>query len=247
MAKSGIERGAIALVTGASAGIGAAIVEALCGRGLRVIATARRAEPLEALAKRLGERCLPFVLDVRDADAGLLDALPERWREIAVLVNNAGHDVGGRRRFDQGSMAEWADIIETNVVGLMRVTHAVVPAMLARGRGHIVNIGSVSGFTPYAGGTLYAASKYAVHGFSECLRRDYAGTGIRVSEVMPGLVRTEFARARLRGDEGAAARFYDQAAATLAPEDIARAVLCVLDQPPGVSFSQLIVEPVPVP
>jgi len=237
--------GAVALVTGASAGIGVATVAALAARGCRVIATARRLDRLRALADGLGGAVLPWALDVRDAGAtaGLIAALPEAWRNIDILVNNAGHDVGGRQRFDSGDVDEWADTIATNVVGLIRVTHAIAGGMVARGRGHIVNIGSVSGLESYLGGTIYAASKFAVHGFSGALRMDYAGSGVRVSEILPGLVRTEFALARWRGEKIRADAYYDQRGVTLAPEDIAASVVFALDQPPHVVIAQMVVMP----
>ncbi|MFQ5785393.1 MAG: SDR family oxidoreductase [Alphaproteobacteria bacterium] len=237
--------GAVALVTGASAGIGEAIAETLAGRGCRVICAARRRDRLDALVARLGEGCRALRLDVTDAEAtaGLIDALPEDFREIDILVNNVGHDIGGRRRFDLGAMDEWAGIIDANVTGMVRVSHAVIPGMVARGRGHVINMGSISGFKPYPGGTLYNASKFAVHGFSEALRADYADGGIRVTEIMPGTVRTDFAEIRLHGDEAGAAAFYDGYPAVLAPGDVARCVVFALDQPAGVVVSQLVVMP----
>src|SRR5208282_740591 len=194
--------GSVALVSGASRGIGEAMVHALAARGARVIATARKRERLDKLVECHGKDILPLALDVTDAGAvcGLVAALPADWRAVDILVNNAGSDVGGRRRFDEGGIAEWASTIETNVTGLMRVTHAILPGMLARGRGHIVNLGSVAGLRPMAASVAYNTSKAAVHMFSDSLRRDLKGTGIRVSEIMPGTARTGFAEARWRGD-----------------------------------------------
>ncbi|MSP81409.1 MAG: SDR family oxidoreductase [Alphaproteobacteria bacterium] len=167
----------IALVTGASGGIGLATVEALVAAGFRTIATARRRDRLEELSERLGKACHPLSLDVRDGAsvAGLVDRLPAALRAIDVLINNAGHDVGGRTRFDEGKLDEWLAILDTNVQGMVRVCHAILPGMVARGRGHVVNIGSVVGSAGYAGGSLYAASKFAVRGFSESLRKDFVG------------------------------------------------------------------------
>ena len=148
MSEDGILKpGAIALVTGASAGIGLAITEQLIARGVRVICTARRADRLNAMAERLGPDCHPLVLDLDDgaAIAGMVEGLPEPWRAIDILVNNAGHAVGGRKPLHEGDADEWAHIIHTNVTGYIRVCHAVMSGMMARGRGHVVNLGSISG------------------------------------------------------------------------------------------------------
>ena len=237
--------GAVALVTGASAGIGEAVSEALAGKGCRVICAARRIDRLRALAERLGRGCHPFELDVTDpsSTAGLCERLPEELRDIDILVNNAGHDVGGRRRFDLGDAEEWADIVDTNVTGMIRVTRAVIPGMIARGRGHIVNLGSISGLRTYPGGSIYAASKFAVRALTSGLRADYAGSGIRVSEILPGTVRTEFARARLHDDETAADAFYDSYDTLLRTDDVARCVVFALEQPAHVIVSQIVVVP----
>ena len=151
------------LVTGASAGIGEAICRRLVERGYRVLAAARSRDKLEALGKQLGAALTTLQLDVTDRAAveNLPVSLPAGFEHIDILVNNAGHDTGGRRRFDEGSAQQWCDIIETNVQGLLRVTHALVPGMLRRGRGHIVNIGSIAGLKPYATGSAYVTSKYA--------------------------------------------------------------------------------------
>ncbi|TDJ20063.1 MAG: SDR family oxidoreductase [Gammaproteobacteria bacterium] len=236
--------GSTALVTGASSGIGESIAIQLGRSGCRVICAGRRTDKLEALTEKLGSPGRALELDVTDASSAqsLMSRLPEDWRSIDILVNNAGHDQGGRRRFDQGSAAQWASIIETNVNGLIRTTHAVIPGMIARDHGHVVNIGSIAGLSPYATGTIYAASKHAVHGFSESLRLDFAGTGIRVTEILPGMVRTNFALTRW-GDPARAAAFYDDVGACLTPEDIARSVLFALQQPPHVVISQLVVVP----
>jgi 3-hydroxy acid dehydrogenase/malonic semialdehyde reductase len=236
--------GSIVLVTGASGGIDASIASALAGNDYRVILAGRSEDKLAKFAHSLGNNAYPLALDVTDASSvdSLPSRLPEEWRSIDILVNNAGHDAGGRRRFDEGSAAEWASIIETNVIGLIRTTRAVIAGMVERDRGHVVNIGSIAGLSPYATGTIYSGSKHAVHGFSESLRLDFAGTGIRVTEILPGMVRTNFALNRW-GDEGRAARFYDDFGVCLAPEDIARTVLFAIEQPAHVVISQLVVVP----
>lgn len=235
----------VVLVSGASGGIGEAICRLLIEQSYRVVGAARNESRLQQLAAELGEGFYPLVLDVADsaAVAGLQQALPRELHEIDVLVNNAGHDTGGRRLFNEGSSEQWCDIIETNVQGTIRLTRALIDGMLDRGSGHIVNMGSIAGLRPYATGTAYVSSKYAVHGFSESLRLDYVGRGIRVTEIMPGLVRTGFARQRL-GDAQQAREFYDSFEQCLRPEDVANTVFYALQQPKHVEIAQLVVLPV---
>jgi NADP-dependent 3-hydroxy acid dehydrogenase YdfG len=235
----------VVLVSGASSGIGEAICRLLVAQQFRVVAAARNQDRLEQLATQLGDALYPLVLDVTDSTAvsKLPQALPGEFRDIKMLVNNAGHDVGGRRLFEEGSAEQWCNIIETNVQGTIRLTHALIDGMLARGSGHIVNMGSIAGLKPYATGTAYVSSKFAVHGFSETLRLDYAGRGIRVTEIMPGLVRSGFAGQRL-GDEREAEAFYDSFEQCLQPGDVAQTVLYALQQPKHVEIAQLVVLPV---
>ena len=236
--------GKTVLVTGASAGIGQATASALISAGARVICSARRLARLNSLVSNLGANAIALELDVCDAASvnSLHSRLPNQWREIDILINNAGHDAGGRRPFHLGSIDEWSAIIETNVMGLVRVTRKVIENMVSRNCGHIVNIGSIAGIQPYATGTIYSGSKHAVHGFSESLRLDYAGTGIRVTEILPGMVRTDFAMTRWNDDVKAAA-FYDKTEQCLTPEDIAQTVVFALEQPPHVVLSQMVVLP----
>jgi 3-hydroxy acid dehydrogenase/malonic semialdehyde reductase len=235
----------VAFVSGASGGIGAAICRHLIAEGYRVVATARKLESLQSLQQELGEYLCPMALDVTDAEAvkQVASAIPADFGEVAVLVNNAGHDVGGRQSFEQGSAEQWCDIVDTNLQGMIRLTHALVGGMLARDSGHIVNVGSIAGIKPYATGTAYVSSKYAVHGLSETLRLDFAGRGIRVTEIMPGLVRSGFAVQRL-GDAQRAQDFYDGFEQCLDPDDVARTVLFALQQPRHVEIAQLVVLPV---
>ena len=204
-----LQAGAIGLVTGAAAARRRGRRPAR-GQGVRVIRAGRRLERLGALVERLGASACALQLDVTDARsaATLLERLPAELRAIDILVNSAGHDVGGRRRFDLGDLEEWASIIETNVTGLIRVTHAVAAGMVARGRGHIVNLGSVAGLRVYRSGSIYNASKFAVRAFTEGLRMDYADTDIRVTEILPGLTRTGFAAARFHGDRQRGEDYY---------------------------------------
>ena len=160
-----------------------------------------------------------------------------------MLINNAGDDSGGRQAFEVSDAAQMCGVIETNVNGVIRMTHALIGGMLERGGGQIVNIGSTAGLRPFATMSAYVASKYAVHGFSESLRLEYAGRGIRVSEILPGLVRTGFAERRL-GDAQQADAFYDSHGISLQPRDVAETVLFALRQPKHVEIAQLLVVPV---
>ena len=237
-------RDKVVLVAGASSGIGAATVERLLDEGARVIAAARRMDRLQSLAKDRPGHCLPLRLDVADPEstASMIERMPEGWRNIHGAVVCAGHDVGGRARFDQADADAWTDIIATNVNGTIRVCRAVIDQMVARGTGHIVTLGSTAGLRVYPGGSIYNASKFAVRAFTDGLRMDFAQTDIRVTEILPGLTRTEFAESRW-GDGGRAQTFYDNAPGTLAPEDIAAAILYAMTAPANVNVSQLLVEP----
>jgi len=232
--------GRTALITGAGSGIGRAAALALAEAGCRVVVCGRRLEPLEKVAEAAAGEALAHVLDVTvDAAVDALpDCLAEGWREVSILINNAGHEVGGRKRFHEGNADDWSAILNTNVLGTFRVSRALVPGMVERGLGHIINIGSISGVYAGAGRTAYAASKFAVHGFSQALRRDYAGTGIRVTEIMPGIVRTDFAEARW-GDADKADAFYDSFDDQMEPEDIAEAIVYALRQPARVNVSEM--------
>ena len=240
-----LHAGAVALVTGAGSGIGAAVAEQLAAREVRVICAGRRLERLQPVVERIGANASALQLDVADpaSTASLLERLPAALRRIDILVNNAGHDVGGRKRFDLGEVEDWAAIIETNVVGMIRVSHAVARGMVARGRGHIVNLGSTAGLKVYRSGSIYNASKFAVRAFTEGLRLDYADTDLRITEILPGVTRTGFAAARLHGDRQRGADYYARFPGTIAPADVARAVLYALEQPPGVTVAQLVVVP----
>jgi len=236
----------VALVTGASSGIGAAIAAALAERGCRVVAAARRTDRLAALQGRFGERCHPLEIDLTDTaslDRLLLDSLPEPFRAVDILVNAAGHDVGGKVPFDQSRPSDWAGVLAVNLTALARLTQLVLPGMLARDRGDIINIGSVTTRRTASGLTAYAASKHGVHGFTEGLRADYAGTGIRITEIIPGMVRTEFALRRWRGDRMRADAFYDDAPGWLTAGDVARCALWALEQPAGVTVGEIVVLP----
>lgn len=233
----------LALVTGATAGFGTATARRLVRDGHRVVGSARRAERLEALRAELGEAFLAVPLDVtdRDAVAALPGSLPEGWREVDALVNNAGLALG-LAPAQEANLDDWERMVATNVVGLMRLTHAFLPGMVARGRGHVVNIGSVAGSHPYPGGNIYGASKAFVAQFTRNLKSDLAGTGVRATVIEPGLVGgTEFSEVRF-GDPARAAKLYEGADA-LTAEDIAEIVAWVVELPPNVNINQVEVMP----
>jgi len=235
----------IVLVTGATAGFGAAIARLYAREGARIIAVGRRRERLDALAAELGaDRVHPVALDLRDtaAIAAAVAALPANWAEIDLLVNNAGL-ARGIAPAQEADLADWEAMIDTNTKGLVAMTRAVLPGMVARDRGHIVNIGSTAGEWPYPGGNVYGATKAFVRQFSLNLRADLFGTRVRVTDIEPGLVGgTEFSNVRL-GDDAKAAAVYDGADA-LTPEDIADAVHWVASRPARVNVNTLQVMPV---
>ena len=200
----------IVLVTGASAGFGEEIARVFARNGHRVIAAARRGDRLARLHAELGERLLPITLDVTRSEdiPAALAALPPEWREIDVLVNNAGLALGTEPAW-QCSLDEWETMIATNVKGLVAVTRAVLPGMVERHRGLVINLGSIAGETPYPGGNVYGATKAFVEQFTRNLRADLVGTGVRATNLAPGLCGgTEFSIVRFRGDDDAAAKVY---------------------------------------
>ena len=234
----------VALVTGASSGIGTHIALQLADLGMRVVCAGRNEAALQSVVDQIGPLGHALVLDVADADSvsTLCSRLPDEFQDIDVLVNNAGHAIGGKRRLDEGDVEQWVSIIDTNLTGLVRVTHAIVPTMLARRAGHIVNVGSVSGREPVLGDSLYCASKYGVHGFTEVLRADYADTPIRITEILPGMVRTNFAATRF-SDAEAGEQYYADHGVCLNPEDVAAAVVYAVQQPPNVVIAEVKIVP----
>ena len=222
----------IALVTGASSGFGRAICTRLVKDGYRVIAAARRVDRLAELREELGPQVHPVALDVRDAQAveHLQASLPVTLRNIDLLVNNAGLALG-LERAQEANFDDWQTMIDTNVTGLARVTHAFLPWMVARNQGHIINLGSIAGTYPYPGGNVYGATKAFVAQFSLNLRADLAGTGIRVTDIQPGLCGgTEFSSVRFRGDQQKAASVY-AGVEPISPENIAETVSWIASLP----------------
>jgi 3-hydroxy acid dehydrogenase/malonic semialdehyde reductase len=238
--------GKTVLITGASAGIGAACARAFAAEGARLLLSARRADRLHELADKLrggGTHVLALEMDVRDggAVADALGALPAEWSALDVLVNNAGLGRGLDKLWE-GSPAEWDEMVDTNVKGLLYVTRAVMPGMVARGHGHVINLGSVAGHEVYPGGAVYCATKHAVGAITRALRLDAVGTGVRVSTVDPGMVETEFSVVRFRGDEARAKNVYRDMT-PLTPDDIAETIVWVATRPPHVNIDEIIIKP----
>lgn len=228
------------LITGATAGFGEAIARRFVRDGHRVIATGRRADRLQALHAELGDAVLPFPLDVTDAAAAaaLPGSLPEGWREIDVLVNNAGLAMGVAPA-QQTNLADWEVMVATNITGLIRLTHAILPGMVSRDRGHLINLSSTAASYPYPGGNVYGASKAFVTHFSANLKADLVGTGVRITDLEPGLVGgSEFSKVRFGGDADKAAAVY-AGTTPLTPEDIAEAVAWVVALPAHVNINRL--------
>ena len=235
----------VVFITGASAGFGAAFARRFVREGARVVATARRTDRLDELAAELGDAVLPLALDVQDREAveRAFADLPESHRAVDVLINNAGLALG-LEPAQSGDMADWDQVIRTNCQGVVFCSRAALPGMIERGRGHVINIGSVAASYPYPGGNVYGASKAFVQQFSLNLRADLHGTGIRVTCIEPGLVGgTEFSAVRFRGDLERAEGVY-VGAEPLSAEDIAETVWWTASLPAHVNINLLEVMPV---
>lgn len=232
------------LVTGASAGFGEAMVRRFVRDGHRVIAAARRADRLQALQAELGASVLAFALDVTDAAAvaALPDSLPEGWRQVDVLINNAGMAVG-LDPAHKSKASDWDQMVAVNVSGMMHMAHALLPGMVARNSGHIVNLSSTAAIYPYPGGHVYGASKAFVTQFSLNLRADLVGTGVRVTDLEPGLVGgTEFSVKRFGGDTARAGAVY-AGTVPLSADDMAEAASWVINLPPHMNVNRLEIMP----
>jgi 3-hydroxy acid dehydrogenase / malonic semialdehyde reductase len=236
--------GKVVLITGASSGIGRATAFAFAGAGARLLLCARRLEllrELEAPLREAGAAAVSlFRLDVRDRAAvdAAIAGLPEDWKAIDVLVNNAGLS-RGLTKLHEDDPQNWDEMIDTNVKGLLAVTRAVVPGMVARNAGHVINLGSTAGHLTYANGAVYCATKAAEKAISEGLKIDLMGTAVRVTSVDPGMVETEFSRVRFRGDEERAAKVYEKIT-PLKPEDIADAIVWVASRPAHVNIHTIV-------
>jgi 3-hydroxy acid dehydrogenase/malonic semialdehyde reductase len=226
-------------VTGASSGFGAAVARRFAAAGARVVAAARRADRLRELAAELGPRLLPVTLDVRDraAVAGAVAGLPEEFARVDVLVNNAGLALGLEPAQD-ADLDDWEQMIDTNCKGLVYCTRAILPGMVARRRGHVINLGSVAGTYPYPGGNVYGGTKAFVHQFSLNLRSDLHGTGVRVTCVEPGMADTEFSTVRFGGDRARAAAVY-AGMQPMTADDIAESVYWAATLPQHVNVNTI--------
>jgi 3-hydroxy acid dehydrogenase/malonic semialdehyde reductase len=234
-----------ALPTGAAGGMGQAIAKALIAAGHKVVLVDRDTAKLETLEAELGSSATPVTLDITDAAkvAGLLDLVPPEFRPIDILINNAGHDIGGRKRFDQGAADDWAGIVETNLIGTMRVTRAVLPDMVARDTGDIVMMSSINALRIVPDMAPYSASKAGLHMLTETIRGELAETGIRVTEINPGLTKTGIILTRYRGDRAQEKAYYDQFKMAMQPEDVARSIMFALAQPRHLQIAQMVILP----
>jgi serine 3-dehydrogenase len=235
------------LITGASAGIGLACAEMFAEAGARLILAARRKERLDELAKnlksRFGTDVYTIALDVRDREAvkTSIEALPEAWRDIDILINNAGLS-RGLEPIQEGSIDDWEEMIDANVKGLLYVSRAVLPGMVARKRGTVINLGSIAGREVYPKGNVYCATKSAVRALSQAMYRDTNGANVRVCNIDPGMVETEFSEVRFHGDKDRAKAVY-QGLMPLSARDIADVILFCCTRPPHVTLHDIQIMP----
>ena len=234
----------VVLITGATSGIGLACARKFAANGDRVILTGRNESRLADIKKELegkGSDVLTLTFDVRDREKALkyMEALPAEWQEIDVLVNNAGLALGLEPEFE-GDLDDWETMIDTNIKGLLTMTRLVVPGMVQRNRGHIINVGSVAGDAAYAGGNVYCATKAAVKALSDGLRIDVANTAIRVTNLKPGLVETNFSNIRFHGDNDRAANVY-KGIKPLTGDDIADVAVYAANAPEHVQIAEVLI------
>jgi NADP-dependent 3-hydroxy acid dehydrogenase YdfG len=241
-------KGKIVFVTGASSGIGAATALAFAADGARLLLAARRTDKLAKVAiaalERGAEAVHTISLDVRDGQAvqQAIETLPPEWAKVDVLVNNAGLSRGLDKLY-QSKIEDWEEMIDTNVKGLLYVTRAVVPGMVERGCGHVVNLGSTAGELTYPNGAVYCASKAAERAINDGLRQDVLGTPIRVTSVDPGMVETNFSLVRFHGDAERAAKVY-KGVKPLTPEDVAEVIVWAVNRPEHVNIARVLLTPV---
>ncbi len=235
----------IALITGATSGIGKACANLLASHHYNLIICGRRQEKLDELKRKLESQVevLTLSFDVRDRKVvtETLQSLPDSWKQIDVLINNAGN-AHGLSPIQQGDMDDWDAMIDINVKGLLYVSRSVIPAMVARKQGHVINIGSIAGKEAYAGGNVYCASKFAVDALNKSMLIDLNGLGIKVTAVNPGLVETEFSEVRFKGDKEKAKNVY-RGMEPLRAEDVAETVLFVISRPQHVNISDMTIFP----
>jgi len=230
----------IVFITGASAGFGAEMARTFVKHGHQVVISGRRKDRLDALAAELGDLALPIVMDVtcKESINEALAMLPQSWRQVDVLINNAGLALGTQGAHD-ASLADWETMIATNCTGLVTMTRALLPAMVERGSGLIINLGSVAGHLAYPGGNVYGATKAFVDHFTLNLRADLVGTGVRATNIAPGLCGgTEFSNVRYKGDDAAAARVYE-GTVPLTAKDIAETAFWIATLPPHININSI--------
>ncbi|HEY9116680.1 MAG TPA: SDR family NAD(P)-dependent oxidoreductase [Roseivirga sp.] len=233
----------IALVTGATSGIGWATALSLANSGYDLIICGRRKERLDELSAKVSVKTHHLVFDVRVRDEVVkaIDSIPAKWNKIDVLINNAGN-AHGLSKIQDGNIDDWDAMIDINVKGLLYVTKAIVPGMIERGAGHVVNVGSIAGKEVYPNGNVYCASKHAVDAINNGMRLDLLGTGVKVSQVCPGLVETEFSLVRFKGDESRAESVY-QGFDPLTAADIADLIQFIVTRPPHVNIADTLILP----
>jgi len=236
----------IVLITGASSGIGKAIARVFAAAGAKLILVARRQERLEQLADELHKftsavHLLPLDVCSCSSVESALTNLPDAWSSVDILINNAGLS-RGLDKLHEGSFQDWEEMIDTNIKGLLYLTRLIVPGMVSRDRGHVVNLGSTAGHQTYPNGNVYCATKAAVRVISEGLKQDLLGTPVRVSCVDPGLVETEFSQVRFRGDTERAKQVY-QGLTPLTPADVADVVFFCVTRPLHVNISEVLLMP----
>jgi len=238
----------IVLITGASSGIGEACARIFAQAGAKLILVARRQDRLEQLAKQLSKEyacelhLLPLDVCERSGVESALNQLPTPWSAVDILINNAGLS-RGLDKLHEASIQDWEEMIDTNIKGLLYMTRSLVPGMVSRGRGHVINIGSIAGHQTYPGGSVYCATKAAVKSISEGLKQDLLGTPVRVSSVDPGMVETEFSNVRFHGDTERAKNVY-KGLTPLTPDDVADVIFFCATRSPHVNISEVILMPV---
>jgi len=233
----------IVFITGASSGIGAACAKAFSEEGAKLILAARRLPQIKALADTLKTETHLMELDVREKYIvqEKINMLPKKWKNVDILINNAGL-AKGLFPIQEGSLEDWEEMIDTNLKGLLYVTHAIIPTMVARNTGHIINMGSIAGIEVYPQGNVYCATKSAVSALSRAMKLDTVKHHIKVTEILPGLVETEFSMVRFEGDKEKAKKVYE-GLKPLSSQDIAETVLYVAKTPPHVNIQQILITP----
>ena len=232
----------VAVVTGASSGIGEATARALAGAGFRLVLGARRLDRIKALADEIGGRGLPLDLREPDSVKAFVSAIEADHGAVELLINNAGL-AAGLQPLAEGSDDDWVQMMETNVLGVLRMTKAMLPLLRRAPHAHIVNLGSVAGFEVYPGGVGYTASKHSVRAITRTLRLELMGEPIRVTEIEPGMVETEFSLVRFKGDRERADAVY-AGMEPLTGADVADCILWVVTRPPNVNIDELVVRPI---